>query len=194
MSYLDEGELRGMGFAALGLEVRISRRASIYGAGRIRIGSYTRIDDFCVISAGEGGVDIGSYVHIAPFCLITGSARVVLEDFSGLSSRVSIYSSSDDYSGEHMTNPAVPSKYTGVVSAEVRLGRHAIVGAGAVVLPGSVLGEGAAVGSLSLVNRNVEAFSIVSGVPARKIKDRSRGLLETERLLVADRGVPPSLG
>lgn len=41
-----------------------------------------------------------------------------------------------------MTNPTMPSKYTGVQRDDVLIGKHAIVGSGSVVLPGVVLGEG----------------------------------------------------
>jgi acetyltransferase-like isoleucine patch superfamily enzyme len=96
---------------------------------------------------------------------------------------VSIYSSTDDYSGDTLTNPTVPDELTGVTSAPVTVGRHAIVGAGAVILPGVTIGTGTAVGALSLVRRDVADFTVVGGVPARILGERSRRLLELEQRL-----------
>lgn len=183
MGFYDEVSLREMGFLSVGKGVLISTKASIYGASRISIGNKVRIDDFCVISAGEGGIEVGSYVHIAVYCSLIGSARITLSDFSGLSSRVSIYSSSDDYSGKYLTNPTIPDKYRGVHNADVVLGKHVIIGAGAIVLPGSHLEEGVAIGALSLVSKRCEAYGIYSGVPARRISERSRRLLQREQEL-----------
>ena len=184
-SYYSEAELRGLGLAEVGERVRISRKASIYGAGSIVVGNDVRIDDFCVLGAGAGGIRIGSYVHIAVFCSLIGRARIVLEDFSGLSSRVSVYSSSDDYSGEKLTNPTVPPEFAGVQHAEVVVGRHVIVGAGSVLLPGAVLEQGAAIGALSLVRDRCQAFGIYFGSPARKIGERRRDLLALEARMLA---------
>lgn len=176
-----------MGFASLGKKVQISDRAAFYGTDRIAIGDHVRIDDFCVLSAGEGGISLGQYVHVAVFCSLIGAGRIELRDFSGLSSRVSIYSSNDDYSGLRLTNPTVPAEFTGVSHADVVLGRHVIVGAGSVVLPGVTLEEGAAVGALSLVTRSCEAFAVYSGVPARRVGPRSRELLEVEQRFITSR-------
>lgn len=185
MSFLTEDELEAAGFLFIGRNVRISRLASIHGHSRIKVGDNSRIDDFSVLSAGPGGIDIGRYVHIAVMCSIIGAARIEMQDFSGLSSRVSIYSSSDDYSGAAMTNPTVPSEFTDVDSRPVVIGRHVIVGAGAVILPGSVLGEGVAVAALALVRGNLEDFGIYAGVPCRRVRERSRQLLDHERVLEA---------
>ena len=87
-----------------------------------------------------------------------------------------------------MTNPTVPQAYTGVTHADVFLGRHVIVGSGSVILPGVTLGEGVAVGALSLVHKNCEAFGIYSGNPVRRISDRKRDLLELEREFMASVG------
>lgn len=190
MAALTPEELERIGFGRLGRNVRVSSRASIYNPGNILIGDDVRIDDFCVLSAGEGGIEIGSNVHIAPFCSLVGAHRIVMEDFSGLSARVSIFSSSDDYRGDWLTNPTVPAEYSNVIHGEVRLGRHVIVGAGAVILPGTTLGAGAAVGALSLVRGNYAEFGVYSGVPARRISDRRRGLLEKEAEFLARKGGP----
>ncbi|WP_019603189.1 acyltransferase [Teredinibacter turnerae] len=180
MSYLTREQLEQLGLKEVGANVKISAKASLYNCGRISIGSNVRIDDFCVLSAGEGGIDIGSYVHVAVNCLLVGAAKVTLGDFSGISSRVAIYSSSDDYSGNSLTNPTVPDEYTDRSHGDVTLGRHAIVGAGSVILPGVSIGDGAAVGALSLVTKNCEEFYIYAGNPAKKLKRRATKLLQLE--------------
>lgn len=185
MGMLGRAELERMGFASLGVDVQLSERAAVYGASRISLGNHVRIDDFCVLSAGEGGIVLGDYVHVAVFCSLIGAGRIELCNFAGLSSRVSIYSSNDDYSGRMLTNPTVPPEFTGVSHADVLLGRHAIVGAGSVILPGVTVGEGAAIGALSLVSRACEDFTVYSGVPARRVGARSRELLEVEQQLLA---------
>lgn len=181
MSIYSDAELQQLGFSKLGKNIRISKKASFYGIERISIGSNVRIDDFCVLSAGEGGIDIGSYIHIAVYSSLIGGGKITLSDFCNISSRVSIYSSNDDYSGEFMTNPMVSEEYTNVTTDSVVVGKHTIIGSGSVVLPGVVLGEGVAVGALSLVNRTADPFSVIVGNPAVKIKDRSKALLEKER-------------
>jgi acetyltransferase-like isoleucine patch superfamily enzyme len=178
MAYLSQTALDAMGFAALGRNVRISDRAAIHGASEIRIGDHSRIDDFCVIS---GRVDIGRNVHIAPFCLVAGGTPgVVLEDFSGLAYRVSVFAQSDDYSGATLTNPTVPVRYKREIRAAVRIGRHVIVGAGTIVCPGVHLSEGTSVGAASLVLKSSTPWTILAGVPTRVLKERRRDLLALE--------------
>lgn len=178
---LSRDGVSALGLASVGANVKISDRASFYGSERIRVGDNVRIDDFCVLAAGIGGITIGNYVHIAVGSSLIGAGKITMSDFSGLSSRVSVYSSSDDYSGVTLTNPTVPVEYTGVTHADVFLGKHVIVGSGSVILPGVTLEEGVAVGALSLVQKNCGAFGIYAGNPLKRIKDRRRDLLELEQ-------------
>tara|TARA_R110000772_G_scaffold107988_8_gene210753 strand:- start:19802 stop:20338 length:537 start_codon:yes stop_codon:yes gene_type:complete len=175
-----------MGFGAVGENVLISDRASFYNCEKIFIGNNVRIDDFCVLAAGVGGISIGSYVHIAVGSTLIGGGKITMSDFSGISSRVSIFSSNDDYSGATMTNPMVPSKFTGVVHADVFLGRHAAVGCGTVILPGVTLEDGVSVGALSVIRRDCEAFGIYLGNPARRVSERKRDILELEKKFLAE--------
>jgi dTDP-4-amino-4,6-dideoxy-D-glucose acyltransferase len=181
MAILSREAIDSMGFAALGNNVQISDRASFYGTDRIALGSNVRIDDFCVVSAGAGGICIGQHVHIAVYSSLIGAGKITLSDFCNISSRVSIYSSSDDPSGATLTNPTVPEDYTGVRHADVFLGKHVLVFGGSVILPGVILEDGVVIGALSLIKRNCQAFGIYGGNPARRIKERKRDLLELEQ-------------
>lgn len=185
MAMLNRESIEALGFASVGANAQISERASFYGVSRIALGNNVRIDDFCVLAAGVGGILIGNYVHIAVGSSLIGAGKITMSDFSGLSSRISIYSSSDDYSGTTLTNPTVPSEYSGVTHADVFLGKHVIVGSGSVILPGVTIEDGVAVGALSLVHKRCGAFGIYAGNPARRIKERKRDLLELEQRFMA---------
>jgi len=185
MAMLSRQAIEALGLASVGENIQISDKASFYGLTRMVLGNNVRIDDFCVLSAGAGGVEIGDNVHIAVYSSLIGAGRITLSDFCNISSRVAIYSSNDDYSGATMTNPTVPSEFTGVAHADVFVGKHVIVGSGSVILPGVTLEEGVAVGALSLVHKRCEAFGIYAGNPARRIKERKRDLLELEQKFMA---------
>jgi len=178
-SFYTRYDLNQLGLASFGENVLISRKASIYGAEKINIGDNVRIDDFCILS---GKITIGNFIHIAAYtALYGGNKGIVIQDFANISSKISIYSISDDYSGETMTNPMIPDKFKNVQSKEVVIQRHVIIGSGCVVLPGVVLKEGSSFGAMTLINRSSEPWSINVGIPFKKIRDRSKKLLELEK-------------
>ncbi|MBC7644517.1 MAG: acyltransferase [Thermoleophilia bacterium] len=183
MKPLSSDDLRELGVAEVGERVFVDATARLINPGQLRIGSDVRIDAFAVLSAGDGGIVIGDHVHIAAHVFLAGTGSITIADFAGLSGRVSIYSSNDDYSGDHLTGPTVPMDLRGVTTADVLIGRHAIIGAGSVVLPGVRIGDGSAVGALSLVNADVAGFTTVAGTPARVIGTRSKGMLALEQQL-----------
>ena len=127
MAYLTQQQLEQLHFKYLGKNVKISDKASIYNAKNIHLDDNCRIDDFCILSAGFGGIYIGKYVHIAAYSSLIGAESITLADFSGISSRVSIYSSSDDYSGEFMPHPTIPDEFRNVDNRPVYLDKHTIV-------------------------------------------------------------------
>jgi len=178
-SFYSFDELKKLGLASFGNNVLISRKTSIYRASNINIGNNVRIDDFCILS---GKIDIGNYIHIAAYTALYGGDKgIIVKDYANISSKVMVYSMSDDYSGETMTNPMISDKYKNVQSERVVIERHVIIGSGCVVLPGVVLKEGSSFGAMSLINRSSEPWSINAGIPFKKIKNRSKKLLELEK-------------
>ena len=179
--YYTEAELRDAGFKSVGKNVSIAKNCTIVGLKNISIGNDVRIDGYCsLIAADPGYLNLGSFIHIGSYCYLSAGSGIVMNDFSGLSLGVCIYSKSDDYSGKHLTNPTVPQKFLGTTAGKVEIGRHAIVGSGSVILPKVTIGEGSAVGALSLVSKTLDSWGVYSGCPAKILKARRKDLLELE--------------
>ncbi|MCC7492444.1 MAG: acyltransferase [Fimbriimonadaceae bacterium] len=154
-------------FAAIGADVQIYPQAKIVFPERIRLGDNVRIDDFTFV-IGSAVCDIGSFVHVAAFTSIFGGGEVVIEDFVGLSPGVRLQTASDDYGGGSLTNATVPPEFTFAARRSyVRLRKHVIIGANAVILPGVEIGEGAAVAAGSVIREDCQPWTTYAGNPAR---------------------------
>ncbi|MFL1559569.1 acyltransferase, partial [Pseudomonas sp. O11] len=83
-------------------------------------------------------------------------------------------------SGKTLTNPTVPSDYKIEAKSAVYIGRHVIIGTNSIVIPGVHLADGCSVGAMSMVTKSTEEWGIYFGIPAKRIKNRSRQLLDLE--------------
>lgn len=172
---------------SVGANVRIHSSVVFFNPKQIFIESDVRIDCFCLLSAGEEGIHIGNNVHLGASTHLFGSGgNITLKSFCNVSSRVSIFTASDDYCDGYLTNPTIPMEYKKVETGSVCLEKHAIVGCGSVLMPGVTLALGAAVGALSFVNKNVPEFSIVAGIPIKEVGIR-KNTLPQEELFLAGR-------
>jgi maltose O-acetyltransferase len=112
---------------------------------RIRIGSRTYVNRFTMFDASEEIV-IGKDCMIGPFCYIT------------------------EHDHLHGRDKLVRAQQ--FITAPVRIGSDVWIGAGAIILKGVTVGDGAIIGAGAVVSRDVGAYSICAGVPARQIGDR----------------------
>lgn len=173
-SFYNSDELAGLGLKSYGNNVLISKKASLYNADKISIGNNVRIDDFCILS---GQISLGSNIHISAFCVLYGAKGIVMEDYTGLSARCTIYSAVDDFSGDYLISPMVDKNFTRVTGGNVIIKQFTQIGSGCTIMPDITINEGVAVGSMSFINKSLEAWSIYAGIPAKKIKERSKKLL-----------------
>jgi galactoside O-acetyltransferase len=173
-SFLNNNELQKLKFKKIGKNVLISRFAQFYDEEKIEIGNDVRIDDFCILS---GSIKIGSFVHISAFCALYGSKGIELCDFSGISARTTIYSASDDFSGNYMIGPMLPKKITNVTGGKVTLKRFVQVGAGSVILPNLTIEEGTVTGAMTLVTKSLDSWGIYTGIPAKRLRNREKVVL-----------------
>lgn len=174
--YMSGAELSNLGLASVGRHVFISREARICYPERIHIGDRVRIDAFSLLIA-KAPIVIGDNVHIGSSVTINAAAQVSIGNFSGISAGTKIFTTDDDYGGDYLTGPTVDPELTNITVAPVRIGEHCIIGANSVILPSTTLGEGVAVGSLSLVKGELPEWGVYGGIPARLLKPRSRELL-----------------
>lgn len=175
--YYSDEELKTIGFKTIGHNVLISKKTSIYMPEKISIADYVRIDDFSLL---VGNITIESYVHIGAYCGLhaSGNGKIIFKKYSGISSRVTVYASSDSFDGEYMTGRyGLSDKCTNVLYGEVVFGEYSQCGTGCTLLQNAKLGEGTAIYAMSLVNEELLPWSIYAGIPCKKIKERKRDLL-----------------
>jgi len=188
--YYCSEELRSFGFARVGENVQIAKNCTIIGLGNIEIGDNVRIDEGCSIICTTGKLRMGSHIHIGGKCHFVVAADLTFEDLTGTSQGVYIYTSSDDYSGNAMAGPMVPADLRKATTTPVRIAKHALIGAQSVLLPGADLPEGCAVGSLTLVAKPLQPWSVYHGNPARRLGSRNTAILELEEVFLERSAVP----
>ena len=146
---------------------RVSSRAQIGRQAMVRKGSDVWSDvtlgDYSYISGP------GAYVEsarIGKFCSIARRAVIgpADHDLSGVTAHP--FAQSPAYGGLARTVKAHPQKPPPVIGNNVWIGMNAMV------MRGVTIGDGAVVAANSVVTRDVAAYSVVGGVPARVIKSR----------------------
>lgn len=157
----------------------VSRDVRFHGIKNMQIGNNVRIDDFCVFT---GNIRIGNFIHIGTSCLFIGAKSIELCDFCNVSHKVSVFSISDDLGGECLAGAMIPDKFRNVIEKEIIFKKHSACGANSVILPKSGgLEEGTILGAMSLLTHKTEPWSIYAGSPAKKIKNRSKKIIELEK-------------
>lgn len=162
-------------FAAAGEGVQIFEPVAILRPERITLRNHIIISEFCYLAGGLG-VYVGNFVHLAAHSTISGGGCFIIEDFCGLAAGSRVITGTDDFLGQGIPAPAIPSainhKYRKVTRSLVHLKRHSLLGTNVVVFPGVTIGEGAVVGAGSVVTRDLDPWGVYLGAPARRVKDR----------------------
>jgi maltose O-acetyltransferase len=117
-----------------------------------------------IVIHGPGKVVLGDDVSIAEYVHIYGGGGIFVGENTMIGPLTSITTSTHDYAAETM--------YYTLIQKPIRFGRDVWVGAGAVILPGVTIGDGAVIGAGAVVTKDVPAFTIAIGVPARVVAER----------------------
>ena len=116
-----------------------------YG-GNITIGDFCSINPYTILY-GHGNLSIGNNVLIAAHCVIIPANHI----FSDLDS---------------------PINSQGLTTKGIIIEDDVWIGAGCRILDGVTVGKGSIIAAGAVVNKDVEPYTIVGGVPAKIIKKR----------------------
>lgn len=170
-----ENYIRGMTYKKIsnGKKIQVGRYVVINpGFGKISISNGVYINNYCNLTAdSEGGyIRIGEHSHIDVFSALHGQGGISIGNNCAIASGVVIYSQSNQYKGDNSLDIVDQP----IVFESVVIENGVWIGANATILPGITIGRGAIVGAGALVNKNVAAYEIVAGVPARTIGKRDK--------------------
>jgi len=134
--------------AEIGKNVVFHFRTEVRGPHRLKIGDGTIVGDNALLAA-QRGLTIGKNVN--------------------LSSNVSIYSGAHDHRDPHFRSTAATTR-------PITIGDRVWIGSNAIILTGVNIGEGAVICAGAVVTKDVEPYTVVAGIPARKVNERPRDL------------------
>ncbi len=131
---------------SVGKNLTIGKGVIIKNPRFLSLGDNVGINDYTWINA-TGGIQIGNDVNMGP--------------------RVVIHSSNHKYS-----DPNILIRKQGHDNKKVIIEDDVWIGAGVIILPGNIIGRGSVVAAGAVVAKDVDPYTVVAGVPARKIRVR----------------------
>jgi acetyltransferase-like isoleucine patch superfamily enzyme len=150
--------------------VFLDRRAELYarrGYGRLIVGAWVHLGAGTALRCHEGTLRVGSGTTFGR----NSSINTYLDVDIGESVLVAdnVYVSDFDHRFAELSRPI---REQGIVKARVRIGDDVWLGTKVTVARGVVIGSGAVIGANAVVTRDVPAYKIAVGTPARVIRDR----------------------
>jgi acetyltransferase-like isoleucine patch superfamily enzyme len=143
-----------------GIELRAHGKASIH------IGDNNRFDRGIRILATNGStIKTANGVRIGLYSVLNGGDSITIGEKSLVSGFVYLQTSMHAYASKQLN-----VQDQGFKHAPIHLAENTWLGTHVVVLPGVNIGNGAIVGSNAVVNKSVEPYQIVGGIPAKIIK------------------------
>lgn len=165
-----DGSFEVSQFARIGENVIFESGVMVFHPEAIVLGSNIYVGHQTILKGyHRNKLEIGDNSWIGQQCFIHSAGGVMIGRSVGIGPGVKILSSS--HSEEGITVPIILSE---IVFAQVTIEDECDIGAGTVILPGVTIGKGSQIGAGAVVSKDVPAFSVAAGVPARILRSRKR--------------------
>ena len=156
-----------------GVGVRLHPFGKILHPEMVELDDNCRICDFSFIWGGTG-VKIGKFTDMQAQTVIWGGGSAILGDYISVGVGSVILTAGYDYKlGLRMVD-GQPEGESLANYGQIIIENDVYIGARSTLLGDITVGEGAIIGANSLVNKNVEPWSIMIGSPAKKVGERPR--------------------
>lgn len=136
-------------------------RLIFYRLAGVKIGRGSRVHMWANFFQPKNIV-IGEDTIVGDHCFLDGRAKLKIGSHTAIASQVLIYNSQHD-----VDDPGFKA-----IEKPVEIGDYVFIGPRAIILPGMKIGRGAIIAAGAVVTKDVAPGEIVGGVPARKIRDR----------------------
>lgn len=131
------------------------------------LGKYSIIECTGVLRNVGNSLKIGDNVGINHYCFIGVRGDIQIGDNVIFGPRVNIFSENHNYS-----NIEIPIKNQGVSKGKTKIGNDIWIGANVSIMSGVTIGDGCVIAAGAVVTKDIPAYSIIGGVPAKLIKSR----------------------
>lgn len=138
-----------------------------------------QLGDYSYVERGAEAI----YASIGKFCAIASNTRInaLNHPIERVTQHKISYRPNEYFVGAKIDKAFREARQ----QRRVNIGHDVWIGHGAVILPGISIGHGAVVAAGAVVTKDVEAFAIVAGVPARRIKWRFAKNIRKRMLAIA---------
>jgi acetyltransferase-like isoleucine patch superfamily enzyme len=164
--------LRCPGRIGIGKGVMLDDGVVLDGKGdssTVEIGDQVLLGRGTILSCNDSGLQIGNFVSIGPYCFIVSRSRVSIGD------NVAIGAGTYILGGGHVfDDPDTPVIHQARISKGIVIGDGAWIGIGARILDGVTIGENSIVGAGAVISKDVPAWSVAMGNPARIVEKRKK--------------------
>lgn len=154
----------------IGDDVEFRRNVEIraHGQSEVVIGDKSRIDrGVRLLAANKARIDLQAGTRIGLYSVLNGGDSITVGKKALISGFVYLQTSMHGYANRDQS-----VQDQGYDHAPVQLGDDTWLGTHVVVLPGVTIAQGGVVGSNAVVTKNVDAFQVVAGIPAKPLKER----------------------
>jgi acetyltransferase-like isoleucine patch superfamily enzyme len=155
-------------------KAKVSPKAIVEKKSLVSLGNNAEIQDYVIIKTFTSEVKIGEYSQLNPYTVIYGGVGVSIGNNVMIGPHCMIAAGTHDY-----IQVDKPMRFAGNLDkGPIIIDDDVWIGANCTISDGVHIGKGAVIGANSVVTKNVNAFDVVAGCPAKKIKNR----LEKSRL------------
>lgn len=164
--------IRSPGRIAIGNRVMIDDHVVLDAKGvtsKIELGDQILVGRNTILSCNEAIIRVGNFVSIGPFCFF--ACKGLIE----IGSNVSIGSGTHLMAGSHaFDDPDMPIIQQARTAKGIIVEDNVWIGTGAKVLDGVTVGRNSIVGAGAVVSKDVPAWTVVLGNPARVVEKRKK--------------------
>jgi acetyltransferase-like isoleucine patch superfamily enzyme len=154
-------------YIARSAKIQIEVDGCVLG-GSVRISEAVIISDGVIVAPYGGRIEIGARAYIGPYCVLYGHGGLTIGRYTAIGAHTIIVPANHGFK-----HPGRPIHLQPLTREGISIGEDVWIGAGCKILDGVRIGNGVVIGAGSVVTKDIDAYSIAFGVPAKVTATRA---------------------